>query len=299
MKLIGPFIKLNLISICLLFFGCSQQSNEPPPDLFGFSFIGYDTLSASLSPSINETSGVILVKGKYWTHNDSGNQPLLFQFDPVGGQVTKSIEIEGVNNKDWEAIAHDNSHIYIGDFGNNLGSRDDLVIYKFPTDELDSASIKNIEAIAFKFPDQSRFAHSYNHNFDLEAMLVLDETIYLFTKNWANKKCKLYRLKNTSGEQVAEYISEFDSKGLITDASFDPENRMIVLLGYNYHNYNTPFVWLLTNFNDDNPFAGKKTRFNLDLNRQVEGICFIGKGQYLLTSEKGSNSHAAAYQIQL
>jgi hypothetical protein len=36
-------------------------------------------------------------------------------------------------NTDWEALTNDGNNFYIGDFGNNDGSRRDLTIYKVPS----------------------------------------------------------------------------------------------------------------------------------------------------------------------
>ena len=79
-----------------------------------------------LSNEISETSGLIFHNGKLITHNDSGNTPQLFEIDTVSYQITRTVTLSNVANIDWEDIAQDSEYIYIGDFGNNLGTRTDL-----------------------------------------------------------------------------------------------------------------------------------------------------------------------------
>lgn len=84
----------------------------------------------ALPQAVNETSGLIYWNGGLWTHNDSGNPPELYKLDTLSGQILQTIIISGVQNIDWEDIAQDETHIYIGDFGNNAGNRTDLKVLK-------------------------------------------------------------------------------------------------------------------------------------------------------------------------
>ena len=64
-------------------------------------------------------------------HNDSGDDPILYEFN-MEGDLLRRLYIDEAKHKDWEDITSDGDHIYIGDFGNNAGSRERLVIYKVP-----------------------------------------------------------------------------------------------------------------------------------------------------------------------
>ncbi len=70
-----------------------------------------------LDTLVNETSGIIFINGKLWTHNDSGGEAKIYCIDTVSGQVVDTKVVAGVVNEDWEDMAKDRTHLYIGNFG--------------------------------------------------------------------------------------------------------------------------------------------------------------------------------------
>ena len=62
----------------------------------------------------------------FWGFNDSGGKNILYAFDR-SGKIKMEIEIVNAGNDDWESITQDAKHIYIGDFGNNNGNRNNFV----------------------------------------------------------------------------------------------------------------------------------------------------------------------------
>jgi hypothetical protein len=86
---------------------------------------------AVLDDSLRESSGLNFFNGKLYTFNDSGNTSELFQIDPQSGKIQKKLQTK-LRNEDWESLTNDGEKFYIGDFGNNLGTRKDLKIYKIP-----------------------------------------------------------------------------------------------------------------------------------------------------------------------
>jgi hypothetical protein len=83
-----------------------------------------------LPSTISETSGLLFFNGKLITHNDSGNTAQLFEVDTTSLQLTRTVTVLNAENIDWEDLAQDDAYIYVGDFGNNSGTRTDLVIYR-------------------------------------------------------------------------------------------------------------------------------------------------------------------------
>ncbi len=72
---------------------------------------------------------MIFWKEKLWTVNDDRDTNR-YRFDTVGNNL-EPILIKNEKNEDWEVITLDSSHIYIGNFGNNVsGNRKDLHILK-------------------------------------------------------------------------------------------------------------------------------------------------------------------------
>ncbi len=79
--------------------------------------------------AIPESSGIAASRkypGVFWTHNDSGNAPVLYAINREG----KTINAFAVSasNRDWEDICiDDEGHLYIGEIGNNLGRHNQRV----------------------------------------------------------------------------------------------------------------------------------------------------------------------------
>ena len=88
------------------------------------------TLIGTLPENVLESSGLIYYNNRLITHNDSGNSPQLYELDSLGSQIFRTITINNATNIDWEDITQDDTYIYVGDFGNNSGNRQDLRIYR-------------------------------------------------------------------------------------------------------------------------------------------------------------------------
>jgi hypothetical protein len=253
------------------------------------------SLITKLPAGLKETSGLLMFDGLLWTFNDGGNPAEIYQIDTVNGQVLRTVKIINAPNCDWESMAQDEYNIYIGDFGNNSGNRTNLQILKISKGELRQTSITQADAqfIKFYYPDQKDFAPNFNNNnFDCEAFLCFNDSIYLFTKNWSDNKTKLYSLPSDSGTYEAHFVSQFYADGLITDASIH-KNGNIVLLGYKNtgRKIYTSFVWLLTaNTANNRGFSVNEHWKKLSLGSvlhvgQTEGIFLKNDNSAFISSE--------------
>ncbi|SMP21284.1 hypothetical protein [Chryseobacterium profundimaris] len=196
----------------------------------------YETLKirkfriAYLDEKIEETSGLSLMNGKLYTFNDSGNSPEIFELDKTTGSIINILPINA-KNKDWEALTHDESNFYIGDFGNNGGTRRDLGIYKVSSG---NESFKNdsITTIQFEYPEQKEFIPKYSStDFDAEAMIYFNGKIHLFTKEWKVKSTTHYTIDSAvQGKQQAQKTETFKTNFLVTDASY--YDKKLYLIGY-------------------------------------------------------------------
>lgn len=76
----------------------------------------------------------------------------------------------------------------MGDFGNNYGDRHNLRLLRVPLASLGpGANTVSAQAINFYYPDQTTFSRSLNnHNYDSEAVFFRNDSLHLFTKNWAD-----------------------------------------------------------------------------------------------------------------
>ncbi len=181
---------------------------------------------ATLSDSLKENSGLNFFNNQLFTFNDGGNSSELFHLDIKKGKILKKFTTN-LQNKDWEALTNDGTNFYIGDFGNNDGTRKDLKIYKL---ELDSGN--SAKTISFYYPEQKDFTpKNLNNDFDAEAMIYLDGKIHLFTKEWKAKATTHYTLDPENFElQEAKKTETFRTRFLVTDAFFF--ERKLYLIGY-------------------------------------------------------------------
>ena len=160
---------------------------------------------ADLSPeTLAENSGLSLFNQSLWTINDGGNGTLIYELDTLGN-ILREVFIEGVNNVDWEALTQNESHLFIGDFGNNSGSRQDLSIIKINKSELLNNLNDTVsgETLSFKYSDQVDFSGPSNgHNYDCEAFVSMGDSLYLFSKNWQNQEVRKYAIPIDCRESI-------------------------------------------------------------------------------------------------
>ena len=193
-----------------------------------------------LNEKIDETSGLDILNGKLYTFNDSGNPAELFEIDKNNGEIIRTLKTNLINT-DWEALANDGENFYIGDFGNNMGTRKDLMIYKVPYERLDTSinikipgSERSLDGsrILFYYPEQTEFISKNTRNdFDAEAMIYLNGKLHIFTKEWAAKATSHYIVDPDISElQKAEKIETYTTGFVVTDASYF--DKKLYLVGY-------------------------------------------------------------------
>ena len=299
-------MRLQIILLLITTLYACQKSNAAldPRDNSANSSIESDTLKhenliPKLDMAINETSGLAKIGNAYWTNNDSGDEAKLYQFDISNGKVIKTVKLNGVKNRDWEELTTDERYMYVGEFGNNTGGRDDLKIFKVELDQLQNESNADVKTISFKYPDQEKFYSGYNHNFDCEAMVSSGDSLFLFSKNWLDRKCKLYSLSKSTKEQTANLISEFDSGGTITAASLDENKKVLYLLGYNGIGLYKSFIWVITDWTGTDFFSGSKKKYDLTIDRQTEGILVDSDGSLLISAEQNRGGYPSLFRVKV
>lgn len=239
--------------------------------------------SVKLSDSISETSGLIAFDSILWTHNDD-HDTTIYGLN-LKGEIQKKINLTGSKNYDWEEIAQDSSYIYINDFGNNFGNRKDLKIIRI---EKESFLSNNpiIDTIHFSYSNQNTFERQKINttDFDGEAFVILQDSIYIFTKQWTSQKTSVYALPKTTGIHIAKFKETINIKGLITGATVLPSNKSIVLCGYS--KTLKPFVYLLFDCKNNDFSTGNKRKIKLKLRfHQIEGIATEDGKLFYLTNE--------------
>lgn len=244
----------------------------------------------TLLPSgLDECSGLAFFANRLWTHEDGGTPDQLYVIDTLTGALLQIITIANADNLDWEDLAEDEEHLYIGDFGNNFGNRTDLRILKVKKSDL-LAGTATPELIEFSFSDQTVLTPAQNANdFDCEAFFFWNDSLHLFSKNWLNFKTRHYVLPATPGSHVAQLRDSLAVQGQITGADITDDGKA-VLLGYNVSTGET-FLWLLFDFPGSRFFSGNKRKISLGsalLVSQPEGIVFRNETYGYICSERYS-----------
>lgn len=231
-----------------------------------------------------ETSGLIAFDHLLWTHNDD-HDTTIYGLDS-NGKTLKKIKLDKVKNTDWEEISQDSSYIYLGDFGNNSqGNRTDLHILRI---EKKSFLLNQpvVDTISFFYSNQTDFTlkKSNTTDFDCEAFVVSQDSIYLFTKQWSQKKTNIYVLPKQPGNHIAQLKKTLNVKGLITGATLLASKKEIVLCGYTKKL--KPFLYLLYDYTNTNFSIANHRKIKLALPfHQVEGIATFDGKLFYLTNE--------------
>jgi len=241
----------------------------------------------NLSDTIAETSGLLFLNGRLFSHNDSGNDAIIYEIDTTNGCILNFFPIAGSNNIDWEDITCDDSFVYIGDFGNNNGTRKDLCIYKIGINRiLKNDTTLKAEKINFSFANQTAFSNQpYATNFDVEALTVIGNSLFVLTKNWGNNRCDVYRCSKNIGTYVLNKIDSFNSQGMITGADYSAKDSLLAVCGYTLDH---PFVYIVKKKNQSG--FDWQSAYKIDLvpqkQIQMEGIAFDKSGGCFVSNEK-------------
>ena len=242
--------------------------------------------TAVLSDSLNENSGLEFFNNRLFTINDGGNTSEIFEIDKFSGKI-QNVFKTNLSNKDWEAITSDSTNLYIGDFGNNVGTRKDLMIYKIPFDTLVTAlSSNNAQPIRFYYPEQKDFTpKNINNDYDAEAMIFLNEKIHVFTKEWASKSTTHYIVDpNISENQPAQKVETYPTGYVVTDAAYFEQK--LYLIGYTKKA--EVFLTIFTESESGIFFKDKPKKYYLGSSLslgQIEGIAVDEKGIYISSEQ--------------
>lgn len=308
-------MKLNLLVVVMSFFyfkcfaqvqGCRDPlaSNYNAAATISDCSCTYNTASITASSkyliptspaNLEETSGLILIGNKIYTHNDSGGDAAIYELDTItgSGAIIRTINITNATNVDWEDITQNDTHLFIGDFGNNVdGARMNLIIYKIAKSELAVSNNIIAEIINFTYSNQTQpptAVAANTTNFDCEAMIATNDSIYLFTKQWTALQTSLYKMPVVAGSYVASLKSTWAANTLVTGATLTKNKNAVVLTAYNKTGGEQ--IILLYGFTQNNFLDC--TKRNLTLNEgsitnfhQIEAITNIDDKQFFISNEK-------------
>lgn len=192
---------------------------------------------AALPAAVAETSGLAR-SGRdddlFWTHNDRGNEPVIFEID-AAGRLIRSVRITGMTMIDWEdlepAPCDEGTCLYIGDIGDNDGDRDRITAYRVVEPRSDATEAAPAEVLHARFPDGAR---------DAEALFADGSgSLYIVNKG-DHEDIALYRwpAPDHAGETVTLervrvlFPQPADGGDRVTAATATPDGRWVGIRTY-------------------------------------------------------------------
>jgi hypothetical protein len=189
----------------------------------------------------------------------------------------------------------------MGDFGNNYGFRNRMTIYRIKKDAIPDAvdASVNADSIVFSYnnkpmPVTKKWVRS---DYDCEAMIVYNDTLILFSKNWQGPKCNIYVIPAIPGTYEISPVQTIIPDGLITAAALSPDKTKLLLLGYKDY---CPFVYLINKFNPHKITLKKAVHkyYSAKLGFQTEGITFVSPDEAYISCEKNKLKPSTLFRVR-
>ena len=243
---------------------------------------------------VPEASGLTVsrrVRGRLWTHNDSG-QPVLFALNE-SGEVTGRLRITGAAVDNWEAVASaqcgNEVCLYIADIGDNSAKRDHVTIYRVPEPAGTEQSSAQAAEIRATYPDGAQ---------DAETLLVTsDGRLHIVTKG-STGAIALYRFPATLRPESVVQLervgapnpAKTDRDSNITDGAISVDGQWAVLRSHD----------ALLFFRASDLLAGHwQSTFRVDITPlrepQGEGVALDGNNTVFLSGEGGEKSREGTF----
>lgn len=276
----------KLTPIFLIFFiSCSEKSLESYSEAEIVTTI-------KLPKEINETSGLEIMNNNFITHNDSGGDPILYEFNQDGVILNKYNINENssysLKNEDWEDIAIGSDYIYIADTGNNFGTRKDLKVIKVDPNN----NYQTVDVINISYQDQESFLPQLRHKFDAEGLTIINDNIVLFSKDRDSLNTDLYLIPPDGG--ILNPSNTFSVNALITGADYNSGIGLLALISYDSDG--NQYIILFKNFDPLKENSFDKFRIPIDKS-QMESIKIINKNEFWITSEDEGRGHPTLFKI--
>jgi hypothetical protein len=238
---------------------------------------------------VTETSGAAfdpVDPEVFWTHNDSGNEPVLYAIGS-DGRARGTLQVEGASNQDWEDLAvgpcEGGQCAYIADIG-SAGRRknDPVALYRVALPPVDQAATARADRFEARFPGGGQ---------DAEALFVLpDGSIYVIGKG-QKEPIELYRWPTPLQPgpvdlvRVRELAPEPEQPGdRVTGAGASRDGRWVALRSYGR----------LALYRTAELLGTGRPEFAMDLTAvgepQGEAVAIDSDGTVLLTSEGGQRT---------
>lgn len=253
-----------------------------------------DDIKESSGLSASECQDVL------WTHNDSGNDALIYAMSTEGGHLG-TWRVDGAQNVDWESVAtHRDADgkcsLLLGDIGDNDEVRSEVEIYRVPepTASADTASSNSAAPLSTQPAQTMKFTYPNGSN-DAETLLAHPWTgdIYIVTKKKSGP-AGVFRIAPVFGggsviasEKVADVSIPSTPEGHVTGGSISPDGRRVMLC-----DLEGGYELVLPDGVADPDAVWQQDALTVDLGdrKQGEGVSYGRDGLSLFASSEKKNS---------
>ncbi len=246
------------------------------------------------APRLGESSGVVASRrrpGVFWTHNDSGDDPVLYATDSSGADLG-FVRLSGATHRDWEDIAAGpcvrtpRTCLYVGDTGDNGARRPSIVVYRVeeprppaePADTLRTVPV--LDSIVLRYPDRPR---------DAEGLAITPDGWLLLVGKDRIGPALLFRarLPRTAATRTLESVGALALETnlvrgrIVTAADISPNGLWLAV-----RTYVSVHLFRLDGAALPRPVMPQAGAAIPVVERQGEGLAFDGNDRLVLTSER-------------
>jgi len=244
---------------------------------------------------VDESSGVApsrRMPGVFWTHNDSGDGPLIYASDTTGAALG-TFRVTGARNRDWEDIslgacrATATTCIYLADTGDNREKQKAVALYRFPEPSLPVKHPRRTDDTQPAEVLQIRYSDGPH---DVEAMWVAPNAdVHLVTKGRSGP-IRHYRVPASAWDSEKPVTAELldrlpivlvSSEDFVTGAGLSPDGRTVAI-----RTYSTIYFFFTSR---DGHLETPSEPLGCNVRRlgpQGEGVGWLDGRRVVLTSER-------------
>lgn len=245
---------------------------------------------------LGEVSGIAASwnnKGHLWTHNDSGNPPVVYLVNE-DLEIRLACRLVGAKNRDWEDIAvgpgpgAGKTYVYVADIGDNNARYPTKHIYRFEEPVLrpgvEEIQITSFDKITFRLEDGKK---------DMESLMVHPKTTDIYVISKREKPVHVYQFPNPDGTAdtlVAKKVMALPLTQIVS-SDFSPAADEVVM-----KNYDNIYYWNIGKRSVEKALAEKPEVLHYTEEPQGEALTFNRDGSGLYTlSEKLNGERTFLY----
>ncbi len=260
------------------------------------------------SPFITESSGVAVSRrfpGVLWTHNDSGDGPMLYATNLAGEDLGRYL-VPGAKNSDWEDLAlapcprqpHD--CLYVADTGDNDEHRRSVTLYAVPEPETRPTRVGTDQPARVTAPAQALTVRYPDRPHDAEAMWVNpDRSVEVVSKGMSGPMLRYFIPRaawdrDTATALLLDTLPVVPQRALgrlVTGAAISPSGERVVIRTYTE-------LFFFHRLDDRRLTPEGSPCWLGTLEPQGEGVAFLDDRTLVLTSEGVMGQPGAIHRVR-